>query len=64
MRTYKTVAISMPPELYDEIADRAGQMGLTVSAYIRLCIYKCSKDVTASAYGMTCEEVIDDGRED
>lgn len=45
MRTYKTIAISMPPELYDEIADRAGRLGLSVSAYIRLCISRAALSV-------------------
>lgn len=55
MRTYKTIAISMPPELYDEIADRAGRLGLSVSAYIRLCISRAALSV---------EEVDENGRED
>ena len=61
MRTYKTVAISMPPALYDEIVAQAAELGLSVSAYIR---YRLAKAPASPPYGLECEEVITNGRED
>lgn len=57
MRKVKTISVSIPEGLVERLREEAGSVGVSMSSLVTIMLYQRYKSSTATAYGMTADDI-------